>query len=56
MVPPEMKDGRFPVILYNFGGVIMNLLSSAVFLGLYFLLKVFSRRCTFCGFFGFSSP
>lgn len=41
MVPPEMKDGRFPVILYNFGGVIMNLLSSAVFLGLYFLLKVF---------------
>ncbi len=30
--PPEIKDGRFPVMLYNFGGVFLNLISAAVFL------------------------
>lgn len=34
MGPPELKDGRMPVLLYNFGGAIMNLLASAVFFGL----------------------
>lgn len=28
MMPPEIKDGKFPFILYNAGGVIINLLVS----------------------------
>lgn len=28
MMPPDLKDGKFPFILYNFGGVIMNLIIS----------------------------
>lgn len=35
MAPPEPVDGRIPVVLYNLGGVIMNLISSVVFVGLY---------------------
>lgn len=27
MIPPKMSDGDFPVLLYNLGGVIMNLLT-----------------------------
>ena len=38
MAPPELQDGKMPVLLYNFGGSIMNLAVSAVFLGLSFLL------------------
>ena len=38
MVPPEMRDGKIPVILYNLGGCIMNLIASAVFLGVYMLV------------------
>lgn len=30
MVPPQMQDGKIPVILYNLGGCIMNLVASAV--------------------------
>lgn len=30
MAPPEMKNGKFPFILYNFGGVILNLITSAL--------------------------
>jgi len=26
MIPPELKDGRIPVMLYNLGGVIMNII------------------------------
>ncbi len=29
MAPPEMKDGKIPVTLYNLGGSIMNLLTGA---------------------------
>lgn len=32
MSPPDLNDGSFPVILYNLGGVLMNLISSAIFL------------------------
>lgn len=39
MAPPEMVNGRFPVVLYNLGGAIMNLLSVPVFLGLWFLVR-----------------
>lgn len=28
MTPPEMKDGKIPVMLYNFGGVILNVIVS----------------------------
>lgn len=30
MVPPEMLDGKFPVVLYNLGGSIVNLLVTAL--------------------------
>ncbi|MBR5960247.1 MAG: M50 family metallopeptidase [Clostridia bacterium] len=34
MAPPDLKDGKMPVQLYNYGGAIMNLIASAVFGGL----------------------
>ncbi len=39
MIPPEMKNGEFPVLLYNFGGPLMNLIVSFLFLILYFRLR-----------------
>ena len=30
MVPPEMVDGKFPVVLYNLGGSVVNLLVTAL--------------------------
>ena len=39
MVPPEEKNGKIPVVLYNLGGVIMNVFLSAVFLVLYVLIR-----------------
>ena len=33
MAPPDLSDGRMPFLLYNLGGVLVNLLSAAVFLG-----------------------
>ncbi len=39
MAPPEMKDGKIPVVLYNLGGSIMNLLTSAISIILYLLFK-----------------
>ena len=38
MVPPEMKDGKIPVIAYNLGGSIMNLIASSAFFCLYLCL------------------
>ena len=38
MVPPKMKDGKIPVIAYNLGGSIMNLIASVVFFCLYLIL------------------
>ena len=37
MGPPELRNGRMPVLLYNFGGAILNLISAALFFGLSFL-------------------
>lgn len=37
MIPPEMEDGKMPVVLYNLGGSIMNVAVGALFLGLSFL-------------------
>lgn len=39
MSPPEMKDGKIPVTLYNLGGSLMNVIASTVFLSLFILLK-----------------
>ena len=33
--PPQMTDGRFPYVLYNLGGSLMNLLTGAVSFGLF---------------------
>jgi len=38
MSPPEMKDGTFPLVLYNFGGVLMNFLFSGLCFWLFWLL------------------
>lgn len=39
MSPPEIKDGKMPVILYNLGGSIMNLFTSALCTILYFVFR-----------------
>lgn len=39
MRPPEPKNGRIPVRLYNLGGAIANLFLSAILLVLYFLTR-----------------
>ncbi len=39
MAPPEIKDGKMPVILYNLGGSIMNLFTSALCTVLYFVFR-----------------
>ncbi len=36
MTPPDLVDGKMPVVLYNLGGSLMNVIVSAVFLGLHF--------------------
>ena len=36
MIPPELQDGKIPVLMYNLGGSIMNLVVGAVFFALYF--------------------
>lgn len=38
MVPPEMVDGKVPVVLYNLGGSLMNIGASLLFMAAYFLL------------------
>lgn len=39
MAPPDPVEGKIPVLLYNLGGVWMNLLTGGVFLGLFFLCR-----------------
>lgn len=48
MVPPQMQDGKIPVILYNLGGCIMNLITSAVFLIIYLLIPKGTVISLFC--------
>ena len=36
MSPPDFKKGRIPVVLFNLGGVIFNILTAFLFLYLYF--------------------
>ena len=39
MTPPDLVDGNMPVILYNLGGVILNLIVSAIAFGLTFAVS-----------------
>lgn len=39
MLPPELVDGRMPVFLYNLGGVFVNLIVSAIAVGIYFAVS-----------------
>lgn len=39
MSPPEIKDGKIPVTLYNLGGSLMNIISCAILTPIYCLLK-----------------
>ena len=39
MGPPDLTDGKVPYILYNLGGVLMNLISAAIFFGIALLLR-----------------
>ena len=48
MVPPELQDGKIPVILYNLGGSIMNLIASAVCFVLYLLIPKGTVISLFC--------
>ena len=36
MAPPDLVDGKLPFVLYNLGGSLMNLISAALCLALYF--------------------
>ncbi len=37
MTPPDMAEGKIPVVLYNLGGSIMNIASGLIFLGLFLI-------------------
>lgn len=39
MAPPEPVDGKIPVVLYNLGGVLMNIITGFAFLGMCFALS-----------------
>ena len=39
MIPPAMKQGRFPVVLYNLGGAMFNFLFGVLFLALFFFTE-----------------
>lgn len=38
MVPPDLVDGKVPVVLYNLGGPLMNLFAGFLFVGGYFAI------------------
>lgn len=37
LLPPDMKDGKIPYVLYNLGGSLANISASILFLGLYYV-------------------
>ena len=41
MTPPEEKNGKIPVVLYNLGGVIANILLGGIFALAYALIAAF---------------
>lgn len=46
MTPPDMKDGKMPLVLYNLGGSIANIIISLISLGLFFIFKDISLLST----------
>jgi len=48
MAPPDMVDGKLPVILYNLGGAIINTITAVLFLALWYVLKAFPLLSMFC--------
>ena len=38
MAPPDMKDEKIPILLYNLGGPIFNLIAGIIFLLIFFIL------------------
>ncbi|MBR5995713.1 MAG: M50 family metallopeptidase [Eubacteriaceae bacterium] len=40
MIPPDLKGGEMPVMLYNFGGAIINLFTAVLCFGLSFLCPI----------------
>lgn len=39
MSPPDMKDGKMPVLLYNLGGALLNIISCIIFFIIYLFIK-----------------
>ncbi|MBU5438426.1 M50 family metallopeptidase [Tissierella sp. MSJ-40] len=39
MMPPDLEDGKYPFVIYNFGGVIMNLIVSIIGILIVVLVK-----------------
>lgn len=39
MSPPEFVNGKMPVVLYNLGGSLMNIIAGLIFLGLFFVFS-----------------
>lgn len=48
MSPPDLKDGKMPIVLYNLGGSILNTALGALFLGGYFLFSSIPLVPIFC--------
>ena len=42
MCPPDLKDGKMPVMLYNLGGALLNVITGLLFGGLAFLCPAWS--------------
>ena len=38
MTPPDMRDGKIPVVLFNLGGSLLNIISASVFLAAWFII------------------
>ncbi len=57
MSPPDIIDGKMPFVLYNLGGVLLNLISSALFFALYLIAPntYFGLFCIIMGIWGISS-
>lgn len=39
MAPPTLVDGKIPMVLYNLGGSLMNIITGLISLGLYFVFQ-----------------
>ena len=53
MLPPEEKNGKFPVVLYNLGGIIFNALGGVIFLVVYIFCDMTPFAKPVCLHFGY---